>query len=1033
MRLRGRKIALLVGLLGAAGCAVSWGQVVVFQQAGFPGVEGASLPADAMAGMRSVGVAELPASLADVGTKVLVMPYGAAFPEEDWGAIYQYLQHGGGLVTLGGRAFTRPVYRDGDRWAARPETYAFVRELQISDYQAVGSSAGLKQVTNRDVLGADLPELSWEQAYSVVIRLSFAETSTRIGASGTPDSDLRTLLWGEREGRKIAAPVILIDHFRRDFAGGRWVMMNCDPEAGSVSREMVSELVKLGMDGSEELRVTPTYPLYVAGEGPALDLKWTRFGEGAKSFAQGTRAEVTIVGDHGQERHQTFLLGVRDLKAGEALETRLALEGTYAPGFHRAVVTLRGGAERCGVYRTGFWVRDEAYLASGPKVTVDHDYFQVDGRQMPVVGTTYMDSKAQRLLLRYPNPYRWDEDMQQMSDGGLNMLRTGLWTDWAVATDNTDIANEHTLRTIEAFLMTARRHGLPVQFNLFAFMPEVFGGGNPYLDPEAVKREQAFVMSVVERFKTVPFLIWDLMNEPSFDNPKRFFGTKPNGDAVESAAWNRWLLARYGSREAVASLWKMDLGAGAIPVPDEGDFYGGSGDKVLSVYDFNLFTQEKFAEWVQGMRRAIREGGSQQLITVGTDEGGGLGSVSPAFFNAAVDFTTMHSWWLYDDLLWDSLVAKQAGKPMLVQETGVMFEQDLQGRPRRTLDNEAALLERKVGIALGTGAGAIEWLWNVNALMQSQQEVTIGANRWDGTEKPEAEVLKSYAKFVGAARDHFKGVEAERVVILTSQALQYSPMSAMATMAQQLAVRVMNYQCGVAARVVSENNVADIAGAKLVVLPSPQALSEGTWKALLAYVEGGGNLLITGPLERDEHWQPTRRLAEIGVEAEVVPLNYRGAVVDLGDARVQLGFGVDVQKHAEALRLADGRSYVEVKRGRGRIFVVASPVELAESPDATAAVYKHVIVVAGVEAGFSADVRSPAVLIRPRRFADSTLYVIASEASQDEALEIVDRRSGGRFKVSLPAEATRLVLVDAKTGVVLAAYDGGGRGVEGME
>jgi hypothetical protein len=1012
---------VVVGLVCVASAVAAAGQVVVFHEEGFPSLEGTSLPAGAVSGARLVGVAELPAALTDAGTKVLVMPYGAAFPEQDWGAISNYLQRGGGLVTLGGRAFTRPVYRNGEKWETRPETYAFVRELQISDYQAVGSSEDLKLVTNRELVNAELPELRWKQAYSVVIRLSFAENSTRIGASGTPDSDLKTLLWGERHGVKIAAPVVVVDHVQREFAGGRWVMLNCDPGAGGVSQEMVSELVKVALQGPEDLKVTPTYPLYVSGETPTLKVAWMRFGDGAKELQKGVKAEVAVLGDHGQEGGQSFAL---DGKDGKDVEGTLALKGTYGPGFHRAMVTFLCGVDRCGAYRTGFWVRDEAYLASGPKVTVDQDYFQVDGRQLPVVGTTYMDSKSQRLFLRYPNPARWDEDMQHMTDGGLNMLRTGLWTDWDFATGGTDVANEHTLRTIEAFLMTARRHGLPVQFNLFAFMPEVFGGGNPYLDPEAVKREQTFVMSVVERFKTVPFLIWDLMNEPSFDNPNRFFGTKPNGDAVESAEWNAWLLKRYGSRGAIASLWKMDLGDGPIPVPDEGDFYGGNGEKVLAVYDFNLFSQEKFTQWVAGMRGAMRAGGSQQLMTVGTDEGGGLGNLSPTFFDAAVDFTTMHSWWQYDDLLWDSLVAKQAGKPMLVQETGVMFEPDLLGRPRRTLANEATFMERKLGIAMGTGAGAIEWLWNMNALMKSQQEVTIGANRWDGTEKPEAEVLKGYARFAGVARDHFKGVEPESVMILTSQALQYSPLSGLAKTAQQRAVRVMSYQCGVAARVVSENNVEEIAGARLVLLPSPQALSEVTWKALLRYVDGGGKLLVTGPMERDEHWQPTHRLAEIGVAGEAVPLNYRGAEVDLGNDKVQMGFGIDVQKHAEALRLADGKSYVEVERGKGRIYLVASPVELAESPAATADVYKYVMAAAGLKAAFTVNDVSPAMLIRPRLFADSTLYLVASESSRDEALEIVDKRSGGKFKVSVPAESTRLVLVDAKSGRVLARYDG---------
>ena len=69
------------------------------------------------------------------------------------------------------------------------------------------------------------------------------------------------------------------------------------------------------------------------------------------------------------------------------------------------------------------------------------------------------------------------------------------------------------------------------------------------------------------------------------------------------------------------------------------------GGHPLSVFDFNLFAQESFADWAQSMRRAIRGAGSQQLITVGQDEGGALGSPSPAFFGKAVDFSTMHSWW----------------------------------------------------------------------------------------------------------------------------------------------------------------------------------------------------------------------------------------------------------------------------------------------------------------------------------------------------------------------------------------------------
>jgi len=82
-----------------------------------------------------------------------------------------------------------------------------------------------------------------------------------------------------------------------------------------------------------------------------------------------------------------------------------------------------------------------------------------------------------------------------------------------------------------------------------------------------------------------------------------------------------------------------------------------------------------------------------------------------------LDFTTTHTWWAFDALLWDSLVAKLPGKPVLVQETGVSREVQINGAGRRNLDQEAALFERKLAIAAGTSAGAIEWLWNVNALL----------------------------------------------------------------------------------------------------------------------------------------------------------------------------------------------------------------------------------------------------------------------------------------------------------------------------
>lgn len=994
--------------------------LVVFEQPGFPVVDTAELSSALLhrelpdAAFSSA--ADLESRLAEPETKLLILPYGSAFPEQQWTAIHIFLLRGGNLLTLGGRPFTRPVRFEEGRWKLLPETYAFARQLLISDYQETAGSSQTTPQGSADDSIAGIEALRWERAYSMVIRLSQKEGSPRIGASGTYDAELKTLLWGSHEQIHRAAPVVEIDHFQNNYAGGRWVMVNCRIDVASLSSTLIVALAHRASVGAELLRVTPSYPLYLAEEPWQLELHWRRFQQPAVP----AQALITVERDGRQEITRSVNLSTHTWPVDETIN----LPTSGQPGFHAVVVRLHCDDQECGTYRTGFWIRNRAWLDAGPKVSADHNYFLVDGKRIEVVGTTYMSSDAQRLYFRYPNPWVWDQDMKQITGAGINMLRSGLWTDWDLITDD-GVATEQSLRTLEAYLMTARQHRLPVQFTLFSFMPEVFGGKNPYLDEEALRREHAFAASIAQRFSDVPFLIWDLINEPSFDNPKRFFGTHPNHDAVESSRWTEWLLSHYGSRDGIGETWHTLLPPGPIAAPDDADMTARSandGDVPLSVYDFNLFAQQSFAAWAEGMRNAIRTAGSQQLITVGQDEGGGLASPSPAFFAHAVDFTTTHSWWFNDDLLWDSLAARQQGLPMLVQETGVMTETNADARPRRNQWQDAALLEKKIGMALDTGAGAIEWLWNINAIMRSQQEVTIGAVRPDGTEKPEADVLRTYASFANAIQGNLQNPEPEPVAILTSQAEQFSVLREMATEAQHRAVRTLNQQCRIAARMVAENHVADIAGSQLTVLPSAQMLQDSTWDSLLDYVRGGGNLLLTGPIDRDEHWQRRERLHDIGLSATSGSLLYRSTSIQLGTETVQATFPIAAQQTLETLHFPDGKSLGEVVYGKGRIFVVDAPIELAESPNVTEQVYGYVLSQLQIRPQFQAPGLPSSILVRPRVFADSVLYLIASESSEDQDVNLLDERSGARVRMQLPALRTAMVLVSRIAGKVIASY-----------
>src|SRR5207245_1998736 len=182
---------------------------------------------------------------------------------------------------------------------------------------------------------------------------------------------------------------------------------------------------------------------------------------------------------------------------------------------------------------------------------------------------------------------------------------------------------------------------------------------------------------------------------------------------------------------------------------------------------------------------------------------------------------------------------------------------------RRTPESEAALFERKVAMSFVQGAGAIEWLWNTNSYMTEGNETPIGALRADLTEKPEATVMRNFAKFATVLKDHLHNPQQAQVAIVGSQAAQYSALGDSQIEAQRKSARALAYYARLTPYLIYENQIEKMGSPKLAILPSAQSLTEKAWQALLKYVEGGGNLLITGPVDRDEHWQRTNRAAEL--------------------------------------------------------------------------------------------------------------------------------------------------------------------------
>jgi hypothetical protein len=225
------------------------------------------------------------------------------------------------------------------------------------------------------------------------------------------------------------------------------------------------------------------------------------------------------------------------------------------------------------------------------------------------------------------------------------------------------------------------------------------------------------------------------------------------------------------------------------------------------------------------------------------------------------------------------------------------------------------------------------------------------------------------------------------------------------------------------AYVVAENQIENLGSPRLAILPSPQALTDAAWNRLLQYVDQGGNLLVTGPVDRDEHWQTVRRASALGIVGHVEPLVYHNTELKLGDHRISVVFGQQQQNWLDSLRFEDGSTLKEIPHGRGRIYWSAYPVELAEDLESAADLYGFVAGRLNIAPSFTSLVPIPAgVLIFPTVLSDSILYVIVSDGDQDAVINVRDRATDAPLKFRLPPQHAAVAVIGKKERRVVTKY-----------
>ncbi|WP_376766980.1 beta-galactosidase [Paenibacillus agri] len=977
---------------------------------------------------------------------VFINLHAPYFPKAAWPSIVAYLQRGGGLISAGGAPFKHPVRWEAGEWHVEAEQTAYHRQLHIHEALRVSSGERASEyVSHQDIpLFAGQEQLlpvadTWNLVPHVTKSSDLPE---QMGSSGPMDTRIYALLKGvSDQGREISAPVVLWEHVGGPFKGGRWLFIN-QPLGQSFwengGAAALAGWTAFAAKGVTELWLKPNYASYEPGERPVLSLQSQRLSSHTSSAEVAKWKLSFTLNKEGEEavfNHECTVEVTRELNI-----LRIPVPVELQPGLYRLVCRAESEDGEVRVLRQGLWGHDEALLTQGEPVSAGRDYFVKNGKPLPVVGMTYMTSDVARKFLFLPNADVWDRDMAQMKKAGINWIRTGIWTAYRNVMQVDGHASEEVLRAIDAFFLTAKRHDLQVTFTFFSFTPETWEGTNPYLDPRSVEAQKRFIRSIISRHRSTTHVDWDLINEPSMFDPPRIFSDGPSSarDIHEIKAFSAWLEQRHGNISALQEHWNMtplelpDFAAARPPEQSDINFSIQdihSGKRGTRWLDYCLFSMDMHNVWAQELYGTIKVLCPNHMVTVGQDEALGAQRPSPFFYEEAVDYTTVHTWWLNDSLLWSGIFAKTANKPNLIQETGIMYVETPDGRAKRSEEELRSILERKYAYAFATGgAGAVQWIWNTNFYMDNANESQIGAVRADGTEKPEADVSYDFGRFIGEAGGIFDGRKLEDIAVIFPYSNDFSNRK-LAYDATTRLTRIMSYQLHLPFRGVSEYDLDALEAQppKLILLPSAHNLDNEAMKKLLSFVERtGATLVVTGSLGLDAYWQPTDRLDHLLGRRELhnvrreERLNLNGVLfpVSYGQRRIaELIKEVSVQEVPNATaQSAQGDAVVEVAIGKGRLIWSPLPLELNERDEPIAALYRYAVRISGVQEDLQWHTGGdlPGVYGRKLNFAEGALFVFVSEYAWDTEVEIKDVSTGTVYSFILDKERSVLFTVDAE-------------------
>jgi len=559
-----------------------------------------------------------------------------------------------------------------------------------------------------------------------------------------------------------------------------------------------------------------------------------------------------------------------------------------------------------------------------------------------------------------------------------------------------------------------------VQRHRMVFMPGLLIGHNVAIGDDRLARESRLCEDYARRFAASPALLWYLNGDYALD---------PARHASEvRALWNRWLVASYRDRAHWCETWGnsaagLTWGDLNFPPVDSGRW-----DDPAAV-DRAAFVEWLTRRWNTSHVAAVRRHDPYHAITseyYSTPIGGidlprtidGQDVANVGFFDRPeTEIENLPLRIAFNDL-------RLRGKGVSLGEYGVKthpaWSASNGGQDYhlvRTPEEQRRLFMAVAHVALGMGACKVQnW-----CLLDDPTRVFP----W-GLFYPNEVVPKDIAL-----------VHRNQSFLWRFFAPEFRPAPVAVCLANQLRRgNIDGLGTSVASRTLGDmvalnqpfNTVDDdhldslSPQTRVLLLPSPLAMTDRAYSALLDWVRGGGVVFLTGDLCRDEHRRPVKpaRLRELaGLErvaesyppydrSQGTPVDVDLGLLGMGRHRMRPCLRASLLRGEVLARRPDGSPVmVRTPVGKGLVYFLSDPIE--QSDDATDRVLRRRL----YEFVLADAARRTGVLIAPLTVEphDSRIHVFRQPTAHGSIFVVANNRPpGGTTDVTVQPGATRVTL-----------------------